>query len=209
MTTGSHPKDPRRNNPEKIAKKYVFRAEELEQLIEVAIANYNTSLHSSLGISPLEAMEQRIKYQDMIPRQLSEQERVESNFFSLQTTRVVQGNKNTGKRPHINYEGVPYSSTLPARNFSLVGEKLIVDVNIDDISILKVYLPDGQELDYLKAKGPWGRMPHTLRTRKTINKLVREDKLKFDDVTSPIDALESWLEENSTSYKKPRNELAT
>ncbi|GAB6989920.1 hypothetical protein [Paenibacillus pini] len=209
MTTGSHPKDPRRNSPEKIAKKYVFRAEELEQLIEIAIATYNTSLHSSLGISPLEAMEQRMKYQDMIPRQLSEQERVEANFFSLQTTRVVQGNKKTGKRPHINYEGVPYSSTLLARNFSLIGEKLIVEVNIDDISILKVYLPDGQELDYLKAKGPWGRRPHTLRTRKTINKLVREDKLKFDDVTSPIDALESWLEENSTSYKKPRNELAT
>lgn len=209
MTTGSHPKDPKRKNPEKNAKKYEFRAEELEQLIEVATATYNTTIHSSLGLSPLEAMKQRIKYQDMVPRQLSEHERTEANFFSLQTTRVVQGSKSTGKRPHINYEGVPYTSTLLARNFSLVGEKLIVEVNIDDISTLKVYLADGQELDYLKAKGPWGKRPHTLRTRKTINKLVREDKLKFDDVISPIDALESWLEENSRSYKSPRNELAT
>ncbi|WP_127595468.1 hypothetical protein [Paenibacillus lautus] len=65
----------------------------------------------------------------------------------------MQGNSKTGKRSHINYEGVPYTSTLLARNYSLVGEKLIVEVNIDDISTLKAYLSDGQELDYLKAKG--------------------------------------------------------
>lgn len=208
MTTGSNPKDPRRNNPEKLAKKYEFRAEELEQLIEVAIAHYNTTLHSSLGISPLEAMEQRIKHQDMIPRQLLEHERNEAIFFSLQVSRVVQGNRKTGKRPHINYEGVPYTSTLLARNYSLVGEKLIVEVNIDDISTVKAFLSDGQELDYLKAKGGWGRKPHSLKTRKVINKLVRENKLKFDDAFSPVDAFESWLEENSTIHKGPRNQLA-
>src|SRR5690606_34427415 len=64
-TTGSNPKDSKRKKPEEAAIKYEITSDELEQLIEVAIARYNTEMHSTLGMSPLDAMEQRIMYRDM------------------------------------------------------------------------------------------------------------------------------------------------
>ncbi|MGQ7887563.1 hypothetical protein [Paenibacillus sp. WC2504] len=208
ITTGSNPKDPKRKNPEKLAKNIEAKAEELEQLIEVVIAEYNSKKHSIFGISPLASMEQRIKYRDMLPRVLDENKRSDVSFFNFQTTRVIRGSKKSGKRPHINYEGVEYTSTLVARNFSLVGTEIIIEVNIDDISIIRAFLPDGQELDFLKARGGWGKRPHSLRTRKTINKLVREDKIRLDFNDSPVEALEKYWEEKATTDKTTRNHLA-
>ncbi|MEK4252101.1 hypothetical protein [Paenibacillus sp. FSL W7-1287] len=207
-TTGSNPKDPKRKNPEKAAIKYEIRSDELEQLIEVAIARYNNEMHSTLGMSPLEAMEQRILYRDMVPRILDEEKRNDINFFSLRTHRVVKGSKQSGKRPHINYEGVQYSSSLLSKNFSLVGTELTIEVNIDDITVLQVFLPDGEALDYIRARGPWSKKSHSLRTRKVINKLVREGKLKFDNSDCIIEVFERHLEEKANNKKTARNQLA-
>jgi putative transposase len=207
-TTGSNPKDPKRKNPEKVSKKYEFRTEELMELIDIAIAEYNNTIHSAFGLSPLEVMEQRIRYRDMVPRVLDESKRGEINFFSMMVTRMIRGSKESGKRPHINFEGEEYTSSLLANNFSLVGAEVIVEVNIDDISVIKVYLPDGQELDYLRVKGAWGRKPHSLKTRKFINKLVREDKLKIDYRESHVENLERYLEEKAPRNKTARNSLA-
>jgi putative transposase len=207
-TTGSNPKDPKRNNPEKVAKKYEFRSEELIEFIDISIAEYNNTIHSAFGLSPLEVMEQRIRYRDMVPRVLDESKREEINFFSMVIPRKIRGSKKSGKRPHINFEGEEYTSSLLANNFSLVGTEVILEVNIDDISVIKVYLPDGQELDYLRVKGAWGRKPHSLRTRKIINKLVREDKLKIDFRESPVDTLERYYEEKAPKNKTARNGLA-
>lgn len=66
-----------------------------------------------------------------------------------------------------------------SKNFSLVGTELTIEVNIDDITVLQVFLPDGEALDYIRARGPWSKKSHSLRTRKVINKLVREGKLKL------------------------------
>jgi len=207
-TTGSHPKDPKRKQPEKAAIHYEVTADELEQLIEVAIARYNNEMHSTLGMSPLEAMEQRILHRDMVPRILDEEKRNDINFFSLRTQRVVKGSKQSGKRPHINYEGVQYSSSLLSKNFSLVGTELIIEVNIDDITVLKVFLPNGEALDYIRARGPWSKKSHSLRTRKVINKLVREGKLKFNDSDCIIEVFERHLEEKAINKKTARNQLA-
>jgi putative transposase len=208
ITTGSNPKDPRRNNPEKAAKQFEVTEDELSQFIEIAIAEYNIKIHSTFGLSPMEVMEQRIKFRDMAPRLLEEEKRSEIQFFSYKTTRTVRGAKIKGKRPHINYEGSEYTSTLVARNFGLVGSDIIIEVNIDDISVVKAYLSDGSELDYLRAKGPWSKSPHSLKTRKAINKLVREDKLKFDNTDCAIEIFSNYLEEKAGTSKSARNQLA-
>ncbi|MEK4510804.1 hypothetical protein EJP82_06615 [Paenibacillus anaericanus] len=209
MTTGSNPKDIRNHEGEKHAKKYEVNVEEIEQLMEVAVARYNTDPHSKFGISPLMAMEQRIVYRGMVPRQLNEHERSDVNFFTYQVHRTVKGSRTRGTRPYINFEGERYTSSLLAKNYSLIGEKLILEVNIDDICVVKAFLQDGQELDFLKVKGPWGKKPHSLKTRKVVNRLVRGNQLRFDDDVDPIEAFGKYLEEKAEKQKKYRNELAT
>src|SRR3546814_6172646 len=54
-TTGTGPGDIRRKDPEIAACKYFIQLEDLENLLDVLIANYNGTVHSSLaGRSPLE-----------------------------------------------------------------------------------------------------------------------------------------------------------
>ncbi len=57
-TTGSNLLDPKRNNPEKAAVKYKMTFEELEQITELLIAQYNTTPNEGLNnLSPLECMQ--------------------------------------------------------------------------------------------------------------------------------------------------------
>lgn len=206
ITTGSNSKDPKRQEPEKAARKFKVTADELEQLIEMLIAEYNTEVHSVLGITPMEAMTQRIQHRGMYPRLLEEEKRNDLDFFTLSFTREVKGSKEKGKRPYINYEGVEYTSTLMGRNYSLSGKTIKLAINIDDISVIKAYLPDGSELDYLRAKGAWGKKPHSLRTRKIVNKLVREGKLRLSDDEPAVDTFARYLE--SKDSKAAMSELA-
>jgi putative transposase len=209
ITTGSNSKDPRRQKPEKAAKKFKVTAEELEQLMEVLIAEYNTEVHSAFGISPIEAMTQLIQFQEMYPRLLEEDKRSDANFFSYSTTRVIRGSKENGKRPHINFEGAEYTSNLMAQNFSLVGATIKLIVNIDDVSVVRTFMPDGSELDFLRARGAWGKKPHSLRTRRVINKLVRDGKLRFSEDESAVDSFARYLEGKAEKDKSARNELAS
>ncbi|RAT94015.1 hypothetical protein [Brevibacillus sp. Leaf182] len=209
-TTGSHPTDPRRTHPEKMAIKYEMDVEELEQITAVLIANYNHEPHSSLGyLSPLEVMEQRVVHRGMEPRWLPEELRKEVEFFGVPAIRTVRGNIKQGKRPYITFEGVEYRNELLSNTFDLIGEEIYLLVNTNDIRYLKAFLKDGGELGYITATGRWGITPHTLQMRKQINALQRNKLLHYANNVDPIEALNKYYEEKATNNKKVRNSLAT
>ncbi|MFB8734745.1 hypothetical protein ACEQPO_15070 [Bacillus sp. SL00103] len=66
----------------------------------------------------------------------------------MKAERTIQGNKN-GNRPHINYEGVKYYNEILSRSFELIGTKLTILVNTEDLRIVKAFLPDGANLECL------------------------------------------------------------
>lgn len=96
-----------------------------------------------------------------------------------------------------------------AQNFSLVGTTIKININMDDISVVRAFLPDGSELDFLRAKGAWGKKSHSLRTRQVVNKLVRDGKLSFSDDESVVDTFARYLEGKAGKEKSARNELAS
>lgn len=207
-TTGSNPSDPLRRNPEKKAKKYEFTIDQLEQLTEVLIAQYNFEPHSGLGyLSPLEVMEQRITQRDMLPRVMPEDQRNEIDFLCYTTTRTIRGSLKQGKRPYITFEGVPYRNEILSRSFGLIGEQIHLLVNIKDLRVIRAYLNDGTEFGYLTATGRWGITPHTLQMRKQINQLIYRKVLYLAQSDDPIECLQRYLEEESTKKKKLRNQL--
>jgi putative transposase len=207
-TTGSNSRDPKRKNPEKKAIKYEITIEEIEQLTEVLIANYNLEPHSALGyLSPLEVMEQRITQRDMLPRIKPEDERNQDDFLSFITKRKVCGSLKNGKRPYITFEGVTYRNEILSRNLNLIGEELNIVVNINDLRVVRAFLSDGTEFGYLTAMGKWGITPHTLSMRKQINKLVYRKMLYISQMDDPIECYQRYLEEEAEKKKKPRNQL--
>lgn len=207
-TTGSNPDDPRRQEPEKNARRFDITVKELEEITEVIIASYNNTPHEALyGLTPLEAMRQRME-KGMPVRYLKEEFRDEYTFATLKITRKVNGSIKHGRRPYINYEGAEYTNEVLARMFDLTGEQLHLVVNMNDLRYVKAYFDDGSEFGILAASGKWGLTPHTLQMRKHINKLKNDRILEFGYNDDPVQIYLNYLSEKATTNKKDRNRLA-
>ncbi|MBP1931947.1 hypothetical protein [Ammoniphilus resinae] len=207
-TTGSHPKDPRRKNPEETAVKFRISAEHLEQITDVLISNYNGTPHEGINnLTPLQCLEQRIT-RGMFPRVMPEENRQEVVFLSLSARRVIQGNIKKGRRPYIYYEGVEYRNEVLARSPGLIGTQLDLLINIDDLRIIRAFLPDGSEFGTLTANGQWGVTPHSLQVRKQINKLRKLKLLYFTAQDDPIECYHRYLQEQAKTNRTARNRLA-
>ncbi len=206
-TTGSNPSDPRRQNPNDKALHYKITLQHLEELTEVFIANYNTTPHGSINMTPLECMQQRIE-RGMYPRCLPVEQQNDFSFLTYEAKREIKGNLQTGKRPYVNYEGVEYRNDILSRSPNLVGTKLDLQVNLEDIRFIKAYLPDGSEFGLLTANGKWGVIPHSLQLRKQINKLVNRRLLHFTTSDDPIEIYQRYLESELKKSKSARNKIA-
>lgn len=206
-TTGSHLKDPRRRTPEAEAIKYRITFDHLIQLTDVLISDYNGTPHEGVNnLSPLEVLKQRLD-KGYIPRVMPEEKRSDVNFLALHAQRTVKGSVKEGRRPFINYEGVEYRSEVLSRSPDFIGTKLDLIVNMDDLRVIKAFLPDGSEFGMLTASGKWGISPHTLQVRKQINRLRNQKLLHYTSSDDPIQCYQRYLEKNAKNNKSNRNRL--
>ncbi|MDN4059217.1 Mu transposase C-terminal domain-containing protein [Massilia sp. YIM B02769] len=206
------------NDPESIEKalgdpggdiSLLIEYEELEQLIEVVIANYNGSGHGGLlGVTPLAAMRHWLRrkpcYLRSLPRFLR------SSLCLLQEARVVpvKGSLKTGVRPHINFSNVRYTSKELAGNAGLINKKIRIYYDVRDIRTVKAFFEDGTELGILTAARPWNATPHSLRLRQQIFREIEEGKLVVKDGMDPIEAWERKRWSEARTSKRAANALA-
>ena len=206
-TTGSNPNDPRRKDSEKNAIRYEVSVSEIEEIVEIAIANYNNTEHTGIGgFTPLDLMKQRID-RGMIPRVVPEEERDDLKICCLKVVRTIRGNREKSIYPHITYEGVVYKSNILVKSWHMVGQKLTLLVNINDLRTVEAYLEDGSEFGSLSAKDKWGIKPHTLKMRKEINNLKRNKKIKLGQYDDPIEIYNDYLISRFEKSKSSRNKL--
>ncbi|MBY6035775.1 hypothetical protein KUV80_03890 [Fictibacillus nanhaiensis] len=209
-TTGNNPKDPRRKNPEKEAKQYVITVEELKQVVEVAIfARNGTEQHGTNQLTPLDVMKQRILTRKMEPRILEDEYRDEINLLSFTVEVNVRGNFKKGNRPFIHYMGVDYRSEILSNSWHLVGKKLKIVINTEDLRFFKVFSPNGAEMGLVKAKGKWGLRKHSLQIRKQINKLLRKKLIRLAHEDDPIEILFEYLRTKSKNNRAARNQYVS
>ena len=198
-----------RQDAEQKAIKYRISASHLEEVTDVLIANNNGTPHEGINnLLPLEALQQRI-LRGMLIRTIPEEQRKEVAFFSMKVERTINGSKQQGRRPHINYEGVTYHNEILSRSYDLIGEKITLLVNIEDLRSVQAYLQDGSEFGTLSASGKWGVSPHELKTRKLINKLRNRKIIHVVSEDDPIEILQRHLESESKKIKSARNTLST
>ncbi|KMK76262.1 DDE-type integrase/transposase/recombinase [Alkalihalobacillus pseudalcaliphilus] len=206
-TTGSDIFDPRRKGSEEDAIKYQITFEELQEITAVTIAQYNSTMHEGIYFSsPLEAMKQKIK-QGAVIRTMDNYQKGEVKFFSMETFRTIKGNSSKGRRAHINYENVKYTNELLQSSPGLIGTRIMITVDIEDIRILEAYLEDGSSLGKLRATGKWGASKHSLKLRKEIYKLAYKKLLQFTSQEDPIMVYQEYLKEKAQTEKVARNKL--
>lgn len=209
-TTGSGPKaiekllsDPGSNIS------LLVELEELDEMIEVLLADYNGESHDGIGgRTPLEAVAYHVGRQKGFLRTLPAMMR--SNLCLLQEARTVPicGNLATGVRPHINFAGVRYSSDILSNNAALIGKSLRIYFDVRDIRVVKAFFEDGSELGVLTAARPWCYTPHSLRVRQEILRLKRQSKLKYRDGDDPVEAWVKYKRAQGKTSKRAAGDLA-
>lgn len=163
--------------------------DELEDMMEVLLADYNGEPHTGLyGRTPLEAMAYSVAQHGSRIRTLPVAAR--TNLCLLHEAKIVtiKGQPGAGLRPYINFISVRYTSPLLASSPALIGKKLRIYYDPRDIRVVKAFFDDGTELGILSAARPWCFTPHSLKVRREIFKLLAERKLDVREGDNPVEA---------------------
>lgn len=206
MTTDSSIKGVKRRNPEKNAIKYNVTYDDIVEIIEQLIIEYNNSSHEALyNNTPLQEMERKICEYGMLPSFASERKISEiKNLLHHTETRRVCGGKKNGKRPYINFMNAQYRNDLLASSNTYVGKIITILINPDDVSTLEAFASDGTPLGTLRANGERGLKSHSLRSRKAINQFAKQNRLDNRTFSTPITAYEQELERRAPYSKRDR-----
>ncbi len=193
-TTGSNPQDIRRRlmNP-KGRESLPITFDELAELTQVCIANYNGTPHEGIGArTPLEFLTRTIEFHRDTIRVLSAPFRQQLCILQPSQIRTVMGNLQRGVRPYVNLYGVRYSSRLLQQATDLLGKPLRLYFDPQDLTVVQAYLPSGAEFGPLNAARPWHRTPHSVRLRQEIQRLRRQRKLHFNEGDDPVQAYQDY-----------------
>ena len=136
--------------------------DELEDLLEASLAQYNASPHNGLnGRTPLEAVEHSVRGHGAMLNWLPEAKRRTLCLMHTPHTSTVRGYLDQGQRPHVNFHGVRYTNAVLASTALFLGRKLRLYYNSQDLRTVRAFGDDGTEIGVLKAQGAWARSSMT------------------------------------------------
>ncbi len=206
MTTDSKISGIRRRNPEYNAIKYDATYDDIVEVLEQLIIQYNNSPHEALyNNTPLQEMERKIREYGMMPTIASERKIKEINqlMYYTETRRVCGGIKN-GKRPYISYKNAQYRNDILSSSNIYLGKEITLLINPDDISTVEAFTQDGMPLRTLRANGEHGQTSHSLKSREAINHYTKQNKLENRMIDTPITAYEQELVKRAPYSKRDR-----
>lgn len=176
-SVGSGPKDPKKTDGAAEAIRLKVTWEELLDLIDIAIANYNSKAQPGLGHrSPLEVL--RATYtgdgQRWVPRPVMPPTMLTPRLGVAIERAVVRGSCKAGRmrHPYIQLDKATYANAELASSFDLIGKTVLVHVHEDDMRKVEVYLENGTYLGWMEVQSKgWRKTKHSRDVRKMINRL--------------------------------------
>ncbi len=196
-TTGVNAQDKRGRDPAKVAVLSEFQLEYAAELLDVLIANYNATPHSSLGYrSPLQMLDFHASM-DKLPKRHADPNSVQG-LLSVRKLCIVRGGYRQGRRPYVNFFGASYSNEELAQRHDLVGKQIwVINHMEDDARIALATTKDGHRLGVLRAHPPWHRTPHSLSIRSAINSLVRNRRFALASGADAVSVFMDFVQSNA------------
>jgi transposase InsO family protein len=196
-TTGAKVQDKRGRDPGKVAVISEFQLEYAAELLDVLIANYNATPHSSLGYrSPLQILDFYASM-DKLPKRHADPNSVQG-LLSVRKLCIVRGGYQQGRRPYVNFLGASYSNDELAQRHDLVGKQVWVINHLeDDARMALATTKEGHRLGVLRAHPPWHRTPHSLSIRSAINAMVRNRRFALANGADAITVFMDFVESNA------------
>lgn len=192
--------------------KWLMRLSELEELIDVVIAEHNCSPTIGLGArTPLEAVDfhlRKLKELNQELRHIPSSKRSDLYLLHNEEVVTVRGSLKGGVRPHINFHGAKYTNSTMEKLPQLIGTELRIRYNENDISSMKAFYMDGAEFGIIIAEHPWGRTPHSLKLRKAILRAQRLGRFKIRPGQNPISAYLEFKQAQATGSRQAATSYA-
>jgi hypothetical protein len=135
-TVGSGPQDTRRLDPEAKACTFRMSCTKVLDLIEMMIAAHNsTPTSANHGLSPNGQIRQYLDDADIgfLPPMLPLPHSMEPELDIAIEVAKIAGSKKRGQRPHVKFEGERYTNPELAGSWHLLGKKVTLHINEDDI----------------------------------------------------------------------------
>ncbi|MCK6372780.1 MAG: transposase [Zoogloea sp.] len=186
-TTGRHPDDPLGKRGRAVPVALLITLAELEELLDVCIANYHATPHDGLnGRTPLEAMQLAVDHHRTPVRTLPLALR--SRLHQLQSVHLatVRGNVARSVAHYVSLYGARYTNEVLQRTSGLSRQRIRVYINPNDVREAWAYLPNGADLGRLYVQDGWRYSRHTLRLRRKILRERRVGKLRFAGEQDPV-----------------------
>lgn len=205
-TTGSGPNDRHVNDAAGNAVKWEITIEQLKELIEVVVVNFNAKPRTELyGATPLEAIARefagRIELGAAIPG-YSHSSLKELPLPVGICKVTIRGSEKKGTPPYVEMDHAKYSSALLRDAWHLIGTPCIALLQKDH-RVIKLRRENGEELGAVQVTGHWSDSFHDQATRKEIIKLRNAGVLKYRQTDDPVQAFREFkIEEMATHAKK-------
>lgn len=198
---GNGTQDPHRaENPALEATGKGIEWDELVQLVDVLLANYNAKPHTSLGgISPLDSLRttMEIRFGVWIPRPSPPYTASSPQLGILVLRKRIAGSVRRRVAPYVEVGETRYTATCLSSQYNLIGQHVYVHVP-QDMRTVECYLESGLFIGTLRCldKG-WQLSAHSYDDRQLINALIRKGEMFVPGGGDPVVALFGHLEKKA------------
>lgn len=164
------------------AKEHAITQEELEQIIDTIIANYNVMAHGSLhGLSPSKYLHNYLLADAAIVRRSPDPEKLISSIMRMEFYKRIRGGGVSHRTPYVEWEGARYRNDSLRSMTAWIGKRIRIVVQIeDDVRFVRAYASDGIgefDVGLLHALPPWHETPHTLKERRDTRAICKKRKI--------------------------------
>lgn len=194
------------------AERLGLTCEIVEQIIDVAVATYNSTPPSGSTYSKIELLQRYVSDPRSLIARIPESVRPRFKLYDFEAVLPVRGTKRKTRsgpgltRPFIHLHHGDYTSVSLAGRFDLIGQNLIVRGESDDLRFLDCWLEDGSPIDRVHVLGPWALSKHGFETRSAADKLRRQGVCKFGE--NPVQIVISSLQEIARTDSRAASLLA-
>lgn len=198
-TTGSNPKDARRDD------RHVLSLNLVLDLVDLLVVRYNAGVAPGTSISRLEVLRRAVYRETGVFRRIPKMQRDTCLKYDLYEVATIGLERD---RPILRWRDARYFGSGLLSRRGLVGQQVLVMANSMDLRLIEVVLiSDGTPLGVLEVERRWSLTPHSIWTRRQVRKEMTNAGFLAFAADIPR-ALRAHVEREGKSKKKQKRKLA-
>jgi putative transposase len=194
------------------ASDHAMTIEELEQVIDVMLANYNADPHSALvNRSPIEYIKMSDETNISPIRRTADPSALIASLTRMEVIVSIRGGGSSGKTPYVQFAYAQYANDVLAKMTAWQDLKMRVVLDYEgDVRFARGFVKTGgREVDIgiLRAGPPWHLTPHTLEQRRLIERESRIKKIVVPPGSDMVQAFHALKLKEAAIRKAAVNQI--